>query len=160
MKRFTIAVVLIVAAAGMLGAAEKTLEVSFGPVQELVQAKCAACHEWPGSVEGILGVVTPGDPAESPMWKMVSADLMPPDEPLSDAEKTLLQNWIAAGAPTDATAADATTGATTDEAEAPAAPSTFLGFKSKTRVPHGLGLHLERPVSRRRHRRRGAVGDA
>ncbi len=144
----------------MLGAAEKTLEVSFGPVQELVQAKCAACHEWPGSVEGVLGVVKPGDPAESPMWKMVSADLMPPDEPLADAEKTLLQDWIAAGAPTDATAADATTGATTDEAEAPADAVDIPRVQEQDRVPHGLGLHLERPVPRRRHRRRGAVGDA
>jgi len=32
-----------------------TLEVSFARVQELVQAGCAACHDWPGSPEGILG---------------------------------------------------------------------------------------------------------
>jgi hypothetical protein len=128
--RLIVAMVLVAAAAG-LPAADQALAVSFARVQELVQAKCSACHDWAGSTEGILGVVTPGDPAASPMWKKVSADLMPPDEPLADAEKALLKDWIAAGAPTDRAAADATSGATTPAADAGGRPTTFLGFKSK-----------------------------
>jgi hypothetical protein len=129
--KLIVAIVLATAAAG-LPAADQALVVSFARVQELVQAKCSACHDWAGTAEGIVGEVTPGDPAASPMWKKVSMDLMPPDGPLVDAEKTLLKDWIAAGAPTDAAAADATTGATTPAADAGGKPSTFLGFKSKT----------------------------
>ncbi|MCX7029841.1 MAG: hypothetical protein NTU62_06930 [Spirochaetes bacterium] len=134
MKKLVIAAIVLAAAAAGLAAAEKTLAVSFGPVQELLQAKCAGCHDWAGSADGILGKVKPGAPEESLIWQKVSRGLMPPDGPLADAEKTLLQNWIAAGAPTDGAAAvDATTGATeaAGAATGDQAPSTFLGFKSK-----------------------------
>lgn len=131
MKTMLIAAMVLAAAATGLPAADQALDVSFARVQELVQAKCSACHDWTTSTEGILSVVTPGDPAASPAWKKVSMDLMPPDEPLLDAEKALLKDWIAAGAPTDGPAADATTGATTPAAEAGGKPTTFLGFKSK-----------------------------
>ncbi len=132
MKTTLIVAMVLAAAAAGLPAADQTLDVSFARVQELVQAKCSSCHDWAGSAEGILGEVAPGDPAASPLWKKVSADLMPPDGPLSDAEKALLKDWITAGAPTDGAAADATTGATTPAAEAGGKPATFLGFKSKT----------------------------
>jgi hypothetical protein len=129
-KLVLVAIVLLAAAAAGLSAAEKTLVVSFGPVQELLKARCAGCHDWAATAEGILGKVKPGAPDDSRIWQKVSNNLHPPDGPLTDADKALLQNWIAAGAPTDsATAADATTGATTTEGGQ--APSTFLGFKSK-----------------------------
>jgi len=155
-RLLVITVVLVVAAAG-LAAADRTLELSFGPVQELLQAKCSSCHGWASTADGIAGLVKPGDLAASPIWQKVSRNLMPPDEPLADAEKATLREWIAAGAPT----ADATSGATAPEAapdhtapaDAPAAASAestpadattaataagtseasgFLGFKSRT----------------------------
>jgi hypothetical protein len=132
MKRSTIIVLALAAAAARLPAAETTLQLSFGPVQELLAGRCAACHEWASSAGGIVGMVKPGDPAASPIWQKVSRDLMPPDEPLAADEKALLEDWIAAGAPTEG-AADATSGATTAEGGVPAAKTaTFLGFKSKT----------------------------
>lgn len=132
MKRSVIIVLALAAAVAVLPAADATLSVSFGPVQELLTAKCSACHDWASSAGGIAGMVKPGDPAASPIWQKVSNDLMPPDEPLPEAEKTLVRDWIAAGAPTDG-AADATTGATTAEGDAAGTkPTTFLGFKSKT----------------------------
>jgi hypothetical protein len=141
MRKQCIAVLLLAAAAAGLPGAEKALQASFAPVQELLNARCAGCHDWTGNAEGILGNVKPGSPDESPRWQKVAKNLMPPDGPLAADEKALLQNWIAAGAPTDGAAAeaagaDATTGATSDatsdEAEGGRGPSTFLGFKSKT----------------------------
>lgn len=110
-KLLVVAVILVVAAAG-LAAAERKLELSFEPVQELLQAKCASCHEWASTADGIAGLVKPGDLAASPIWQKVSRNLMPPDEPLADVDKETLREWIAAGAPT----ADAITGATAAEA--------------------------------------------
>ena len=130
-KLALVAIVLLAAAAAGFAAAEKTLVISFGPVQKLLQTRCAGCHAWTGTAEGILGKVKPGMPDESLIWQKVSADIMPPDGPLAADEKVLLKDWIAAGAPTGGTAAaDATTGATS--AEGDQAPSPFLGFKSKT----------------------------
>ena len=134
MRRLALGVLMLAGAGAGFAAAEKTLEVSFGSVQELLDANCAACHDWTGSVEGILGKVKPGSPDESLLWQKVSGDLMPPDGPLAASDKALLRDWIAAGSPTDAAAAaDATTGATEaeDGASGGPAPSTFLGFKSR-----------------------------
>lgn len=156
-KLLVVIVGMAVAAAGLV-AADRKLELSFGPVQELLQAKCSSCHEWTSTADGIAGMVKPGDLAASPIWQKVSRNLMPPDEPLTDAEKATIKEWIAAGAPTadatsgataaeaapgetapadaaaaDAAASDATTGATSAEGDAAgAASSTFLGFKSRT----------------------------
>jgi hypothetical protein len=120
----------MLAAASALSAADAALQVSFGPVQELLKAKCAGCHDWAGSADGILGRVKPGAPDESQIWQKVSTGNMPPDGPLADADQALLKDWIAAGAPTDGSVvADATSGATS--AGEPQVPSSFLGFKSK-----------------------------
>lgn len=132
MKTMLIVAIVLAAATGVLAAADKPLEVSFSPVQDIVEAKCAECHAWAGTVNGILGKVTPGDPEASSLWRTVSMDQMPPGQPLADNQKALLKNWIAAGAPTSKAAADATTAATTPAADAGGKPSTFLGFKSKT----------------------------
>ena len=43
-------------------------------------------------------VFVAGKPSESLLWEKVAEDDMPPDEPLGQAEKTLLRDWIAAGA--------------------------------------------------------------
>jgi len=52
-----------------------------------------------GSKSG--AVLVPHKPGESVLWQRVEADEMPPDRPLSAAEKKLLSEWIAAGAPDD-----------------------------------------------------------
>ena len=137
-KLLFVAIALASAAVGV-GAADKTLAVSFGPVLELLQSRCAGCHGWAKAADGILEKVKPGSPDESLIWQKVSKNIMPPDGPLADADKAMLKEWIAAGAPTDgaavadAAAADATTGATSSEGgPAGKAPSKFLGFKSKT----------------------------
>jgi hypothetical protein len=44
-------------------------------------------------------VLVPGNPTESRLWELVARDKMPPKKPLSAAEKELLRDWIAAGAP-------------------------------------------------------------
>jgi hypothetical protein len=141
MKKLMVAVIVLAGVVVGLTAAEKTLAVSFGPVQELLTARCAGCHDWAATAEGILGKVTPGAPEDSQIWQKVSVDIMPPDGPLAADEKELLKSWIAAGAPLDGSAAaDATTGATEAAGDAAgAAPSTFLGFKSKTAFHKATG---------------------
>ena len=42
--------------------------------------------------------VVAGKPGESLLWEKVSGDDMPPDQPLGQAEKKVLHDWIAAGA--------------------------------------------------------------
>lgn len=76
-------------------------------------AKCAQCHgpdlPHPKSNFGFVNdparliasgtYVVPGRPADSEIWKEISAGDMPPDEakagPLTDAEKSAIQSWIA-----------------------------------------------------------------
>jgi len=43
-------------------------------------------------------VLVAGKPSESLLWEKVSEDDMPPDKPLSQAEKKMLHDWIAAAA--------------------------------------------------------------
>ena len=43
--------------------------------------------------------IVPGQPAASLLWRRVERDEMPEQEPLSPTDKSLLQRWIAAGAP-------------------------------------------------------------
>jgi hypothetical protein len=77
----------------------------------LLKTRCVKCHG-PARREGKLNlatakglvrggkhgpVVTPGQPDESRLWERVEDDEMPPDEPLSDDEKTLLRRWIERG---------------------------------------------------------------
>jgi hypothetical protein len=51
--------------------------------------------------------VVAGKPDESLLWQRIEADEMPPDAPLSAADKTLLRSWIETGATGLAAAADA-----------------------------------------------------
>jgi mono/diheme cytochrome c family protein len=77
-----------------------------------LKVRCVACHG-PTKQEAELNlslpptivrggedgpVVVPNKPDDSLLWQRVSADEMPPDEPLPAAEKALLRSWIAAGA--------------------------------------------------------------
>ncbi len=91
------------------GAAEITFERDVAP---LLAHKCLDCHSG-AEPEGGLDLarkahaqtggdsgaaLEPGDPAASYLWQRVSADEMPPDEPLTDSEKEVLRQWIDSGA--------------------------------------------------------------
>ncbi|HVX14208.1 MAG TPA: PSD1 and planctomycete cytochrome C domain-containing protein [Pirellulales bacterium] len=81
-------------------------------VLPLLRARCVKCHG-PAKREGELdlsqahGVAAGGEnglavdrisPLTSRLWQRIEADEMPPDEPLSDAERQILRRWLAAGA--------------------------------------------------------------
>ena len=66
MKRLMVAVVVLAGVVAGLTAAEKTLAVSFSAVQELLTARCAACHDWTGTAEGIADLVKPARPGSEP----------------------------------------------------------------------------------------------
>lgn len=86
-------------------------------VLRIFSAKCASCHgpdlKHP---EGRFGYVLdlakirnnpefviPGNPNESELWLLVKDGEMPPkdgsDSKLSEAEKSIIRDWITAGAP-------------------------------------------------------------
>ena len=82
-------------------------------IAPLIKAHCVKCHG-PAKQEGTLNlstaahlvrgndqgvVIVPHDLEASRLWKQVQSDEMPPDSPLSVAQKALLQRWIQSGAP-------------------------------------------------------------
>ena len=83
-----------------------------GQIAPLLKAHCVKCHG-PAKQEGMLNlstsvglarggedgaVVVPHDLEASRLWKQVQSDAMPPESPLSDEQKKLLQRWILSGA--------------------------------------------------------------
>jgi mono/diheme cytochrome c family protein len=86
-------------------------------VRSLFEAKCAGCHNAEtGKPEGRFGyvlnlqkvaanpeLIIPSKPSESELWLLIRDGEMPPaDSPfgkLDAAQKELVRNWIAAGAP-------------------------------------------------------------
>lgn len=81
---------------------------------EVLKTHCYRCHGENGSVEGGLNYLldldkltqrkklVPGKADQSPIYKRVAKDNMPPvevEQRLTDAEKTALKDWIDAGAP-------------------------------------------------------------
>ena len=81
-------------------------------IAPLLAEHCLSCHSGPEPKGGLdlsqhaqalaggnKGVdLVPGKPAESLLWEFVAKNKMPPKKPLSASEKTLLEQWIAAGA--------------------------------------------------------------
>jgi hypothetical protein len=77
-------------------------------ILQIIQTSCKSCHD--GSTEGfsatdyasIMQSVTPGDPRGSKLYKAITdiwgEHLMPPDQPLSRQNRTLIEVWIAQGA--------------------------------------------------------------
>src|SRR3954464_14980591 len=78
-------------------------------VATILAGRCFDCHN-PADKKGGLDltrkattlaggengpVLVPGKPADSQLWKNVSADEMPPKHPLPAAEKETLRRWIA-----------------------------------------------------------------
>ncbi len=82
-------------------------------IAPLLKRQCVKCHG-PAKQEAKLDLsiagaivrggkqgaaLVPHDVEASLIWQRVAADEMPPETPLSDAEKSLLKAWIVAGAP-------------------------------------------------------------
>ncbi|WP_406696778.1 PSD1 and planctomycete cytochrome C domain-containing protein [Singulisphaera sp. Ch08] len=82
-------------------------------VMPLLKVRCVKCHG-PAKREAKLSLASPNGLArggkngsavvagrleESLIWKRIADEEMPPDEPLTEDEKQILQRWIAAGAP-------------------------------------------------------------
>src|ERR687888_2159937 len=79
----------------------------------VLQARCIKCHggEKPKaglsltSLEGVSRggkrgpVIAPGKPEGSLLWQMVREGKMPPKQPLPEAERAALRQWIEEGAP-------------------------------------------------------------
>ncbi len=88
-------------------------------VRSVFSAKCAGCHgpnlaKPKGRFGYVLDLerlardpekVIPSSPDESELWELVRLGEMPPEEspagPLSNLEKEIVHDWIAAGAPAD-----------------------------------------------------------
>ncbi len=81
-------------------------------VAPILARRCLDCHSGP-EPKGKLNLSTnatavrggkhgqaivAGKPDESLVWERVESDEMPPKEPLPEAEKSVLRNWIATGA--------------------------------------------------------------
>ena len=122
-------------------AAAQEANQGFLTVRQIMEASCAACHDWAGTYEGLTDPsrVTPGKPEQSTLYTLVADDSMPPGEPLPVTQKNLLRAWIAAGA----TASEAPIAVTVPEgAGAPVQPAPrrvnklkfhqFSGFASGT----------------------------
>ncbi len=78
-------------------------------VVAVLASRCLDCHSGADpkgkfdltrkdAVLGAKGVVTPGKPDLSELWKKVASDEMPPKKPLSAEEKAVLKAWIESGA--------------------------------------------------------------
>jgi len=82
-------------------------------VLQLLKNRCGKCHGPAEPEAGLMlmtlagvahgsdegPVVSPGDLDNSPIWQRVVAGEMPPEDPLSDDQRHLLQKWIEAQAP-------------------------------------------------------------
>ena len=88
-------------------------DVSFDrQVAPLLAQRCLSCHSGTGP-KGKLDLsrrdaamrggtsgpaIEPDKPEEGLLWENVESDLMPPKDPLDEAEKALLRRWLAEGA--------------------------------------------------------------
>lgn len=95
-----------------MGASSEPVETMPREISGLLKRHCVKCHGvaksegglqlhtalriWKGGEAG--HAVTPGSLDKSPLWQRVLADEMPPEMPLSDADRKLLKAWIESGA--------------------------------------------------------------
>jgi uncharacterized membrane protein/mono/diheme cytochrome c family protein len=112
-------------------------------VKAVFQAKCAECHgprvrKPKGKFGYVLDLkklandpkkVVPSQPEGSKLWQLVRDDKMPPEEaragPLTQGQKQIIHDWIAAGAPSVPTEQGAPSPA--DKAAEPTPPPTTGG---------------------------------
>lgn len=110
-------IILLVASAATSGATEPDRRALAEKAAQVLRKNCHRCHGEDGSVEGgfnfVLDVprliasrkIVPGKPDESPLWKRLAKDSMPPagEEPRPDeTERAIVRQWIEAGAPASA----------------------------------------------------------
>lgn len=114
MTLLSIALLILGPGMGRAEAGPATSSVSFeSEVMPLLKVRCVKCHG-PAKREGKLSLASPnglarggkhgslvvaGQLEESSLWKRVADEEMPPDEPLTEDEKKILERWIEAGAP-------------------------------------------------------------
>jgi hypothetical protein len=79
-------------------------------VLPVLQSSCGKCHSYPGEetnfstadYNSIMEIVKPGNARGSKLYKVITAinseNMMPPDRPLSEAQRTLIMVWIEQGA--------------------------------------------------------------
>ncbi len=93
-----------------LGAEPAGIETQVLP---LLATRCGQCHRRQKrtarlDVTTAAGLVVGGEngpavvaetPLDSPLWQRIAADEMPPEAPLTAAEKAAIRNWLEAGAP-------------------------------------------------------------
>ncbi|MCC2669630.1 MAG: Planctomycete cytochrome, partial [Armatimonadetes bacterium] len=107
---------LLTTGIGLVALAPVLTRAAVGPsfesrIAPLLASRCLECHSGAGKQGGLdlsrqAGLlsgprgpaVVPGKPEQSRLWSRVAANEMPPEHPLSAAEKKLLKEWIAAGA--------------------------------------------------------------
>ncbi len=89
-------------------------------VMPILETSCLSCHD--GSTEGfsmsnytdVMNYVTAGNPRKSKLYQVItdvnSLDMMPPDHPLSQENRTIIEVWIAQGAPNKKCKADTSGG--------------------------------------------------
>ena len=81
-------------------------------IVKLLAARCLECHSGAESKGGLNlssrdpaakggdsgAVIVAGQPDQSLLWHRVRDDEMPPKHPLADDEKTIIRDWLTAGA--------------------------------------------------------------
>ncbi|MDA7527541.1 PSD1 and planctomycete cytochrome C domain-containing protein [Planctomicrobium sp.] len=81
-------------------------------IAPLLATRCLSCHNESEKKGGLNlsreataraggengATITPGTPDQSLLWEKISTDEMPPEHPLSQAEKELVRQWISNGA--------------------------------------------------------------
>jgi hypothetical protein len=77
-------------------------------VMPILETSCLKCHD--GSTEGfsmsnyndVMNYVSPGNPRKSTLYQVITnvgiGNMMPPDVPLSQENRTIIEVWIAQGA--------------------------------------------------------------
>jgi hypothetical protein len=109
---------ILLACASLLGAQEGQPRITYAHVEPVLRQHCIACHSGASPADGVAldsyahimagqrkhAVVVPRDPGKSELVRRVrgvSKPRMPANGPpwLNNAETTLIERWIQAGAP-------------------------------------------------------------
>ena len=154
--RVGLACLVMMIAYGTTAAAEEIIDLP-SQVLTLFTKKCASCHDAKAKKEKLRyyitdltkvaanpKIVVPSDLEKSKLWKTVDKGEMPIDDdenaiPLSDSEKKVIKDWIAAGAPTGNTAIATMS---TQPAEAPAKKNFFRSMVHLVGELHPLAIHF------------------
>jgi hypothetical protein len=109
---------IVLACASLLGAQEGQSRITYANVEPVLRQHCIACHSGASPADDVRldsyahimagkrkrAMVVPGDPGKSELVRRVrgvNKPRMPANGPpwLNDAETTLIERWIQAGAP-------------------------------------------------------------